>query len=294
MELQLVLSVLALLFLMNGVNGNLYGVHLRGSINDLDLVQIDPLTGSIRIIANISFHSDIIPIPSCFDQVNQELYFLANTAESYPGLVGANVITGVLSPVSYRLIINWLAWDSTNNQILGAVSSRDSIVSIGTFQQNGGYKPLSNLSAIFVYGIAVDNNKGIVHFPFYNETSQIVLLAQLSTASPSEIKIGTFSCAIQPAAIFFDSNSNRLLGVGYGYISDSITYFEIDNSGLGVCQMIPLYQAQYRAATFDPTTSSLYVSYISGILVFDTESHKITNQFSTTGEVMVLEVSYKL
>jgi len=307
MQRVTLLLVLLLGFLSYGeakVYGLVYETGGQGTQTILAVVDINITSGKSKPIAETTIYvgpSITLDGISTFDQKNQILYYATDYDSAF--VFGVAVTSGDLRPpISVGAeVVESLDWDQTNNQLLIHGIWRDKSQAVVTYPANGPSKELVNFTdsgITTIYSTAVDNKKGVYYFASYNESTSIFEIGSFAIAAPKTITKFKFACGgtafYAPNHLFFDSNSGKLLGIGYNETAKAHSYFEII---AGKCTPKPLaLTGIVVSAAYDPTTTTLYLGYASdvgAIIIYDTTKHTFT-QVTIEGVPLDVQVSFPI
>jgi len=295
-------------------SGTIYGLITVAGGNStqtvLQTVQIDPNTGKFAMVARNIFYvgtSGTYEGISTFDQVNQNFFYATDFYTSF--VLGVNVGSSkLLPPISidangvYANRITTIQRDRTHSQLLISGLYEDGSEALLALPDSGPTQLLFNFTTVGkgdVISSAVNDDNAVYYFAHSNATG--FFLSAFAINEPEVTATIKFDCeALEPTHFFYSSAGvPKLIGVGRNVTTNDPVYFEVGGGGSTACSFrsLSLKNAIISSASFDPTTSSLYMAFAvpsAGFLiyVYNTDSHVIANKIPLSTPVTALEVSY--
>jgi len=306
MRFSFVLLSLLLLRLPSG-EAALYGIVTAFGANFsevlLETVQIDLDTGAYaELSVNVVYVGESITIDgiSTFDQKNQRLYYSTNFDSDF--VYGVDVVSHeLLAPISINSesIIS-LDWDGGKGQLVINGYFEDRSEASFVVPSNPAF-PARKWLNLTQQGIgetfctALNYVQGYFYVVHLNQTNKSVYITDFIFDSPSpkpynNLRLSCGTGNFYPDYLFTDPKRARL--VGFGYTGNGFKFFQI---AAAACTLgTQNFPGIITAATFDPTTATIYLAYIekySYIVSFDTVS--LTSKLIKVPSALSdLEVSY--
>jgi len=303
--MKVALLLVALLGLFHCGDGALYGLVTGATQTQtfLETVQVDPTTGNFTLLKTLivyvgaSLTYDGI---SGFDQKHNYLYYSTNFGNAF--VFGLDVAAkSLIPPISVNaLSIDGIEWDNLNSQLLITGTYQDNSQVIVTYPDAGNSKILLNYTTYGIsniYSSAVDSVKGVYYFAYFDPNAQVFNIGSFAISNPSTIAKTKLNCGTGLLAanfLFYDSNLNKILGIGFNTTSKAYNYFEVVS---GTCTVKPLgLPGIVTCVTYDPTVTTLYLGYTgdtNALLFFNSKTYALS-KIATSNVLSDIQVSYKV
>jgi len=246
----------------------LYGVLATGggsgSQTVISAVSVDPSKGTLTSLANVLIYVGIGKIVdglSAFDLTNQRIYFSNDFNNDF--VYGYDIKKNVLLPpisINSRQITT-IDWDSTGSQLLISGIFADNSVALYSAPSSGASKQVFNFTSFGASTLlSAAAGQGNYYYT-YRDSTQILYAASFPLTNPTNVMKNKLACgtgSYLPNTLF--NVSNKMFGTGVTTSSSDYSYFEVVSGACSITSLGLKPGSHVVAASFDPTSSNLYVS----------------------------------